>query len=76
MLLIRCAKCKTKLIKYEKIGKGELHKCIKDRIVKDFFIVENGYVKCPKCGNVFGKDKGKFITLFKGKFTYSGTKIT
>jgi phage FluMu protein Com len=75
MLIIRCSHCKTKLIKYEKIGKGELHKCIKSRIIKNFTVKEGSIIKCPKCGNVIGVDMGNFIKLYKGSFTYSGTKI-
>ncbi len=74
MLLIRCARCKTKLIKYKKIGNGELHKCIKDRIIKNLTVKEGKFIKCPKCGNIIGIDMGSFIKMHKGNFTYSGTK--
>ncbi len=75
MLTIKCAKCGAKIFKYLKIGKGELHICIKSRISKDFSVRDGIFVKCPKCGNVIGVDKGTFIKLRKSTFTYSGTKI-
>lgn len=34
MLTIRCAKCKSKLWKYDKIGQGEVLRCHKARITK------------------------------------------
>lgn len=34
LLVIRCAACKNKLWKYDKIGKGEVLRCYKDRIVE------------------------------------------
>ncbi len=63
-------------MKYEKIGKGELHKCIKSRIIKDFTKKDGKTIKCPYCGNIIGVDMGNFIKLHKGSFTYSGTKNT
>lgn len=71
MLTIRCFKCKTKLFKYEKIGKGRLLHLWKERIVKDFSVKENDLIKCP-CGNIIGVDKKIYIQLKKGSFTYSG----
>ncbi len=76
MLTIKCAKCGTKVFKYLKIGKGELHICIKSRILKDFSKKEGDLFLCPKCGNVIGVNRGRFIKLKKGSFTYTGTKIT
>ncbi len=75
MLTIKCAKCGSKVFKYLKIGKGELHICIKSRISKDFSVKDGDLFKCPKCGNIIGVDNKGFIKLKKGSFTYSGTKI-
>ena len=41
MITIRCAKCKSKIFEYIKIGKGKLLHCWKDRIIKDYSI-QNG----------------------------------
>lgn len=76
MLTIRCAKCGKKLFRYLKIGKGELHICIKSRIEKDFTVRDGKFVKCPYCGNIVGVDMGTYIKMRKGQFTYSGTKIS
>jgi ribosomal protein S27E len=74
MLTIKCARCGKKLFKYLKIGKGELHICIKSRIEKDFTVKEGNLVKCPSCGNIIGIDMGMYIKLKKNQITYSGTK--
>lgn len=51
LLVIRCAACKNKLWKYDKIGKGEVLRCYKDRIVEFYSeeIIEDGKFKCT-CG--------------------------
>ncbi len=50
---IYCAKCKTKLFKYHKGGKGALVKCFKARISKDY--TEQPCI-CPGCQTVFARD--------------------
>lgn len=50
---IYCAKCKTKLLKYRKGGKGALIKCFKERIVDDLTLVPG---QCPNCQQIFGRD--------------------
>jgi hypothetical protein len=74
MLVIRCAACKRKLWKYDKIGKGEVLRCHKSRITRiyDFRDVDD-QVMCL-CGKVVGIDKGTFIKMNGRAFTYSGTK--
>lgn len=76
MLVIRCAACKNKLWKYEKIGKGAVLHCYKDRI-KRFYgkkIIENDKVMCS-CGKAIGIDKGTYIKMDPKAFAYSGTKL-
>ena len=75
MLTIKCAKCGTKLMKYQKIGNGKVLRCFRGRIVKDYTIRQSDLVLCPHCLNVIGKDEGIFIKMNQGSFTYSGTKI-
>ena len=74
MLVIKCAACKRKLWKYDKVGKGEVLRCHKERIMRiyDLRTVDN-QVKCP-CGKAVGIDKGTFIKMNGRAFTYSGTK--
>ena len=59
---IFCTKCKTRLFKYRKGGKGALVKCFKERISQDFTISP---CLCPNCGQTFARD-----TLIKGTPAY------
>ncbi|OQX80112.1 MAG: hypothetical protein B6D64_03740 [Bacteroidetes bacterium 4484_276] len=72
MLTIKCAACKSKIFKYQKIGKGKILTCWDSRIIKDYSIRENGHVKCI-CGKTIGTEVIKGIRMKQGNFTYSGT---
>ena len=74
MLTLKCAGCKRKLWKYDKIGKGEVLRCYKDRIAQTFqFETHDERVRC-QCGMEIGIDKGRYIKMIGKAFTYSGTK--
>jgi hypothetical protein len=74
MLILKCAACRRKLLKYYKIGQGEVHRCHKERIKKIWNLEEkSGKIFCP-CGNSYGIDRGSYYTMDKKAFTYSGTK--
>ncbi len=75
MLILRCAACKIKLWKYDKIGPGEVLRCHKKRIKKEYaaVTVQDGKLKC-ECGKSIGIDKGSFYKMIGKTFTYSGTK--
>ena len=74
MLTIKCAGCKHKLFKYKKIGPGQVLRCHKERISRDFGSrVREGKLLCP-CGRVIGQDKGTYFSMDKKAFTFSGTK--
>ena len=73
MLTIKCARCKQKIFRYVKIGKGKLWHCWKERIIEDFSIHKEKKVLC-KCGNLIGIDEEKWIKLKQHSFTHSGTK--
>ncbi len=75
MLTIRCAACKTKLFRYDKIGQGEVLRCHKERISRVFTRMRNQGDKyfCP-CGKPIGIDKGGFYKMVAGAFTYKGIK--
>ena len=76
MLTIKCAACRKKIMKYKKIGRGQLLKCIKARIVKVYnMTVEDGNLKCSNCGNVIGIEKGDHYKMHKKRFTCSGKKL-
>ncbi|MBA7602907.1 hypothetical protein ES703_10003 [subsurface metagenome] len=74
MLTIKCARCKRKLFKYEKIGTGRLLHLWPDRIKEDHSTHEDKKVKC-RCGNVIGVDQGIWIKLRPQSFTYTGSYI-
>ncbi len=71
MIIVKCAKCKGKIFKYVKIGKGKLWHCWKDRIIEDSSIRDGDKVKC-QCGNLVGIEQGKWIKMKQHSFTYSG----
>ncbi len=76
MLTIKCAACRRKLWKYEKLGQGEVLRCHKTRISKMYDVHErHGKVWCL-CGKVIAIDKETFLGMVKGSFTYAGTKVT
>lgn len=74
MITIKCAKCKRKIFKYLKIGKGQVWRCWKDRIRKDYSVRNGNMVKC-QCGNLIGIEEDKWIKMKQNSFIYSGTKI-
>jgi len=65
MIVIKCAKCRSKIFKYLKVGKG--------RIVEDYSVRDGNEIKCH-CGNLIGIDEGKWIKMKQRSFTYSGTR--
>lgn len=72
MIVIKCVKCKRKVFKYLKIGKGRLWHCWKERIIEDYSVKDGNEVKC-QCGNVIGVNKGKYIKIKQNSFTYKGS---
>lgn len=74
MLVIKCAACKNKLWKYDKIGQGEVLRCHKDRIKKVYQYRLNGHKITCSCGKDIGIDKGSFYKMISKAFTYRGTK--
>jgi len=76
MLTIRCAMCKTKLWKYNKLGKGEVLRCHKARITRWLEALDAGDEVLCKCGNRVGIDKGTYWKMVRGAFLYSGEKVS
>ena len=76
MLVIKCAKCHQKIWKYDKIGKGEVLRCHKDRITNVYSEVDfDGHkVHCPNCNLPLGIDRGSFYKMDPKAFKYKGTK--
>ncbi|MCB2183307.1 MAG: hypothetical protein KQH63_14835 [Desulfobulbaceae bacterium] len=74
MLVLKCAACKRKLWRYDKIGPGEVLRCHKSRIQKMYGSKMDGHkIQCV-CGKDVGIDKGTFYKMIAKAFTYSGTK--
>jgi hypothetical protein len=62
IMTIRCVKCKRKVFKYLKVGKGNLLRAYKSKIQAEYFILEKGDLKC-KCGHKVAVDKGKYFKM-------------
>jgi len=75
LLTIKCAACKRKLWKYEKIGQGEVLRCHKSRITKMYKIYSGEKKINCLCGKDIGIDKGSYYKMIGKAFTYSGRKI-
>ena len=81
ILTIKCAKCKSKIFKYKKIGKGKVLRCWKNRITRVYEGKEKeGKLICGDCSNVLGEleenNRGKYYKMISDQFTYTGKKIT
>jgi hypothetical protein len=75
MLIIKCAKCNAKILKYKKIGSGKVLRCYKERISRFYEgRVDEGKLKCGNCENVIGVFKENYIDMNNEAFTYSGTR--
>ena len=72
MIIIKCAKCKNKVFRYIKVGKGRLLHCWKERIAEDYSLRDGNEVKC-QCGNLIGIDEGAWIKMKQHSFNHSGT---
>ncbi len=76
MLTIKCADCKTKIMKYKKIGKGKVLRCYRDRITRLYdYDTEADKLKCGNCGKEIGEIEEKQVNMKQNAFTFSGHKI-
>jgi hypothetical protein len=73
MLTIKCARCKGKLSRYLKLGKGRVLRCYKSRIKNDRSVRNGRQVLC-QCGNLIGIDEQKWIKMRPAAFFHTGTK--
>ena len=72
MLTVKCSECNAKIFKYKKIGKGRLLRCWKERIIRDYSVIEGNKIKC-RCGNLIGIANGKCVKMKQNSFITSGT---
>ena len=73
MLVVKCAACKKKLWRYDKIGPGDLLRCHKARIDKMYGSIFDGDKIYCRCGRDVGIDKRSFYQMIKGAVTSSGS---
>jgi len=73
MLTIKCVKCKRKIFRYFKLGKGRVLHCWTNRIEKDYSTREGNRVLC-KCGNLIGLEQDKCIKMRQAAFFHTGKK--
>jgi len=74
MLTIKCAGCKRKIWKYDKIGKGQVLRCHKTKITKQYeYVTVESRIFC-KCGRAICEDKGSYYRMIPKSFMYTGEK--
>ena len=56
---VHCIKCKTKLFRYRKGGKGSLVKILLKRVKEDFTLQQG---VCPSCGSIFARETDAYRT--------------
>lgn len=71
MLTVKCIKCKRKIFKYNKTGKGNLWHCWKGRIKKDYSIHDGNEIRCI-CGSLIGIEEDRWIKMKQNSFEISG----
>ena len=79
ILTIKCAKCKSKVLKYKKIGSGQVLRCWESKIRKIYGELENDKLYCPNCGSLIGEVRTdreeNYLKMEQNNFTFSGHKI-
>jgi len=73
MVTVKCARCKSKIFKYLKVGRGRILHCWKGRIIEDYSVRNGSEIKC-QCGNLIGIDEGKWIKMKQRSFICSGAR--
>ncbi len=71
MIVITCARCRQKVLKYKKIGKGRILRCYKDRITRVYSGQIRNDLRCS-CGQLIGIDEGKWYKMKQHAFETSG----
>jgi hypothetical protein len=74
MLTIKCSRCKAKIFRYLKVGKGQVLRCYKNRILKDYSEHDGTKVLC-RCGNFIGTEARNYIKMRRSAFFHTGTKV-
>ena len=74
LITVSCSECGREIFRYQKVGKGRLLHCWKQRISTDNSIHDGDLIKC-KCGVAIGRNSGRKINLERGDITSSGTAL-
>jgi len=72
---IRCAKCRAKIMRYNKIGRGRVLKCWTSRIGQLHGVIEDDVLKCRRCGHAIGTVAQGCIRMKQSAFTYGGRVV-
>ncbi|MFP4369927.1 MAG: hypothetical protein ACOC2K_04380, partial [Bacteroidota bacterium] len=72
MYVIKCAKCKSKLFKYRKVGPGRVLRVWHKRIEEDYSKRSGDKIFCS-CGNQIGTSDNLKIRMKQSSFTTSGS---
>ena len=75
MITVSCSSCGSKLFRYQKIGKGRLLHCWKNRISSDHTTRKGDDVYCPTCGQHIGVVETEWINIHGGSFTVKGSAL-
>ncbi len=62
VMTIKCKKCKRKVFKYQKIGKGLIIKAYKPKIRSPNYQLKHGNLYC-QCGHRIATDRGKYYKM-------------
>jgi hypothetical protein len=71
LITVKCVKCKSKVFKYNKIGKGRLMHCWHNRIIEDYSVRNRNEIKC-KCGALIGVYENKWVKMKQSSFACTG----
>ncbi|HHX59430.1 MAG TPA: hypothetical protein GX707_01635 [Epulopiscium sp.] len=55
ILLVSCGLCKTEIVHYQKVGKGNILRMYLGRIIQGSIDFSKNLI-CPKCGNELGRN--------------------
>lgn len=73
LLLISCGNCKSEIAKYQKLGKGNVLRMYKDRIIESNVELKGDLI-CPNCNNkmavkaLLKKENKEFYKMKRSKF--------
>lgn len=73
ILLVTCGNCKTDIVRYQKLGKGNVLRMYINRIIESSIELTDDCI-CPNCGKLLGtrvslkKDSKEFYKMIRSTF--------